>query len=134
MRGKDFTFLASLSNFLSSVAWLFSLGQPKDKACIFEPAMFLVFSFSPFLPGKQFRAFFSCFMTIVTEKKNKTLLWKIQGESKFPREAGLAGGVQAFSLSLVQTWLASPRRSASNTQPFVGLMPTAVFNVVMFQS
>lgn len=70
-------------------------------------------------------------MTIVTEKN---LLWKVRGESKFPREAGLAGEVWAFSLPSVQTWLADPCRPASNTQLFVGLMPAVAFNVVIFQS
>lgn len=86
-----------------------------------------MFSFSPFLPGKQASAFFPRFTLTVPEDVSAV---ERPAESKFPREAGLARG-RGLACSLGQAE-ADPCGQPPTQLP-VGPTPAAVFNVVIFQ-
>lgn len=92
--------------------------------------MFLVFSFSPFLPGKQVSAFFSCFMTTATEKKSA-----VESPGRVQVSSGGQPGPRgAGSLVFSGADDGQSPRPASDTRSSVGLTPAAVFNVVIWQS
>lgn len=83
----------------------------------------VVLSFSPFLPGKQVSAFFSCFLTTAAEKA------AVEGLGE-PTYTGRPVGPWGARSRVLDADDGTPG-PASNAQPSVGPTPAAVFNVAL---